>query len=103
MISKGLVKFIFFATESVSLQNLITTIVPPNFLVIMNKTLMPQHLSADEESTYLRGHMDDAMKEWFLIGHADYCTSSTMESSTFSQTSISGGMYFLFVSQPAVI
>lgn len=31
------------------------------------------------------------MQEWYLLGHSDYCMSSTMEKSAFSQTSFSHG------------
>ena len=33
--------------------------------------------------------METAVKDWYLLGKADYCMSTTMDLSTFSQTSLS--------------
>ena len=66
--------------------------VPERYLIVTNKTLLvPAGLSAEQEGTYMRHEMRDAMQEWYLLGHSDYCMSSTMEKSAFSQTSFSHG------------
>ena len=35
--------------------------------------------------------MENALKDWYLLGKADYCMATTMDTSTFSQTSLSHG------------
>ena len=43
------------------------------------------------DSYHLRDEMHDAMKEFLVLGKADYCASTAVHESTFSQTAIMSG------------
>ena len=58
MITLNLIKYVFFATESQELLNLVKSVVPSQYLVTTNKTLLvPAGLSADQEGVYMRHEM----------------------------------------------
>ena len=58
MITLNLIKYVFFATESQELLNLVKSVVPAKFLITTNKTLLvPAGLSAEQEGVFLRHEM----------------------------------------------
>ena len=93
LLSIGLIDRIFFATDAEDLHALAVKSIPAHALFFYNKTLVPREIlgNAKLEGQYIRSQMTDAIREWYVLGQADYCMSTTMESSTFSQTAISNG------------
>ena len=85
-------KVVFFSesAKSVAMARTMMDEEFENRLIIPKKEFVndtAQHM----DSLGIRDQMNTATAEWYFIGEADYCMSSTIEISTFSATSIVRG------------
>lgn len=87
----GHIKYVYIATDNLKFQQMATTIIGEKRLVLTKKELLPLDRNGENETWDMRQDMTSAMVEWLVIGKADYCMSSTMFRSTFSQTAIGFG------------
>ena len=90
LLASGAITHVFYATESAAAEDMAKHAISSEALILTKKTLIPPgHMQ--HEGHYIRNEMENAMKEWYLLGSADYCMATTMNSSTFSQTALSHG------------
>ena len=89
----GVVKKVFFATDAEDILEIAKKEISLSALVYSGKKMTPRFAFQDPdlEVKYLRGEMDDALKDWFVLGKADYCAAPTLDRSTFSQTALNNG------------
>ena len=98
LLDLGIIKKVFLATDSYEYENLAKKLVSPSDAIITMIKELEKSTSSSEhnpyhlpDSTDLRDHMYDAMKEYITLNHADYCGSVSIEFSTFAQASLNSG------------
>jgi hypothetical protein len=90
LLESGDISHVFYATESAAAEELAKKNLPEEALILTKKTLIPPN-QMQAEGHFIRHEMENAMKDWFILGTAHYCMATTMDSSTFSQTALSHG------------
>ena len=82
---------VFFASESAKLNTLIYEYASNGTDIVTFDKIQVQDQVGNVDSQSIRNDMDSAMIEWYILGQAQYCMSSTIMRSTFSLTAIMRG------------
>merc|ERR1711871_450495 len=105
MLKLGAIEKVFVATDYDELEALARGMIqPPDAMMTMKKELETREKARKHnkelfDSFDIRDEMLDAMEEYHVLNQAQYCGSSSMEFSTFSQTAlISGSCEYVDVS-----
>lgn len=91
LVSNGDIDQIMFVSESAKFTELAHEYITNQSILTIPKKELIQDKSKHVDSQKIRNRMDLAVTDWYLLGEADYCMSSTMATSTFSATSITRG------------
>merc|ERR1711871_418803 len=91
LVTEGVVDTIFFASESAKLNQYIYELAANGTNIVRYQKVEVQDQIGNVDSQSIRTDMSSAMVEWFLLGEAQYCMSSTIQRSTFSLTAMLRG------------
>jgi len=99
MLDEGVVNRVFVATDMQKAFDFAKSqIVNEKYMIYLDKELEQHQLHYEnrdgghtQDSLRIRQHMEDALKEHYIIGKADYCGATDYSASTFSQTAIAAG------------
>ena len=92
LLVQGVIKKVFFSTDSENLDIMARSMIDRDVLVITNKTLSGENLESGKSMDNVhRNEMDSAVRDWHLLGITTYCMSPTMDASTFSQSALAHG------------
>lgn len=93
LLENGNFSYVFFATESASLQKIAVKRIPKSVLLMTDHEVV-MDLKANLDSLELRDTVEEmqaAMLDLLSVGEADFCMSPTAEKSTFSMAAILSG------------
>ena len=94
MLATGEIGYVFIATDSQPLRRMAMSMITRSEQTV--KTIEKEEekkRNIDSNDIRDREGMKDAVKDWYLIGEANYCMSTSIDSSTFAKTAIVRGRY----------